>query len=194
MQIPGWEGYYSASNLGRIKSEPRIITEFNSTKTQNVPGKILKQTLNNSGKHYWRVSLSKNSKIKYSSVHQLVCWAFLGEQGQGIEVRHLDGNCRNNRLDNLAYGTRSENITDAKAHGTFPLYEKRPGAILTKQKAIEIAESKKTLKELSKEYGVHWLTIRQIKIGETWSEITKEARASNPYKTRKNKPRKQTLS
>jgi hypothetical protein len=182
--IPGWEGYYSVSNLGRVKSESRLIIENTSFhKTYTVREKILKQTLNNVGHHYWRVSLSRNSKITYKQVHQLVCAAFIGPQHKGIEVRHLNGDCKDNRLANLAYGSKSENMQDAKNHGTFPMYEKRPGAKLTKEKAIEIVLSKKSLSELSLEYGVSQGCIRQVKIGDTWTEITKEARKINPYKT-----------
>jgi hypothetical protein len=185
-QIPGWEGYYSVSNLGRVKSENRIIVENTSFhKTLRIPERILKQTLNNVGQQYWRVSLSKNSKVTYKQVHQLVCSAFIGFQKKDIEVRHLNGNCRDNRLENLTYGTKTENMQDALRHGTLPIHEKRPGAKLNKQKAVEIVLSKDSIQILAKRYNVGVGCIRQVNIGETWESITKEARIVNPYKFRK---------
>lgn len=47
-----------------------------------------------------------------SMVHTLVARTFLGPRPPGQDVRHLDGNPCNNRVDNLAYGTRTENILD----------------------------------------------------------------------------------
>ncbi len=187
-EIPGWEGYYSVSSLGRVKSHQRIIIENSSSKkSYTVQERILKPTLNNIGKQYWRVSLSKNSKISYRPIHQLVCAAFIGEQTKGIEVRHLNGNCQDNRLENLAYGSKSENMKDAIRHGTFPLYEQRPGSKITKEKAIEIVLSKESMTNLAKQYGVVPGCIRQIKTGETWTKITEEARKSNPYLYKKRK-------
>lgn len=51
-------------------------------------------------------------------VHHLVAEAFLGPRPEGHQVRHLDGDPDNNRADNLAYGTRSENTRDMVRHGT----------------------------------------------------------------------------
>lgn len=50
-------------------------------------------------------------------VHALVLAAFVGPRPPGMDVRHLDGNPANNLLENLAYGTRSENCMDALRHG-----------------------------------------------------------------------------
>jgi hypothetical protein len=51
-------------------------------------------------------------------VHSLVLKAFIGPRPDGMVIRHLDGNPANNRLDNLAYGSQSENLFDAVRHGT----------------------------------------------------------------------------
>jgi hypothetical protein len=185
LPIPGWEGFYSVSDKGRIRSEERIINEKRPAhwkpKSYIISEKILNPTLMDDGKGYWRVSLSKNSKIKYVYIHRAVAWAFIGIQSKGIEVRHLNGNSQDNKLENLAYGTKSDNIKDAKIHGTFPLLEKRPGAKLNKYQAKEIAISKLSLNELSKLYQVGPGVIRQIKTGETWESVTREERRMNPY-------------
>ena len=51
-------------------------------------------------------------------VHRLVLEAFVGSCPSGMECRHLDGDPSNNRLDNLAWGTRLENYQDSVKHGT----------------------------------------------------------------------------
>ncbi|GAC81679.1 HNH endonuclease [Gordonia malaquae] len=52
-------------------------------------------------------------------VHRLVMETFVGPCPSGMEVRHLNGEPADNRLENLAYGTRSENVLDSVAHGTY---------------------------------------------------------------------------
>jgi hypothetical protein len=48
--------------------------------------------------------------------HVLLMAAFVGPPPEGQEVRHLNGDPADCRLDNLAYGTRSENILDFFRH------------------------------------------------------------------------------
>ena len=47
-------------------------------------------------------------------VHQVVLLAFVGPVPAGQEVRHKDGDPSNCCLGTLEYGTRSQNIGDAK--------------------------------------------------------------------------------
>jgi len=62
------------------------------------------------GKHpYQRVHLCKDGKAKYLLVHRLVLEAFVGPCPPGYQCLHLDNNPRNNRLDNLKWGTPKEN-------------------------------------------------------------------------------------
>lgn len=46
-------------------------------------------------------------------VHRLVAQAFLGDPPLGHEVNHRDGNPANNRLENLEYMTRRQNMMHA---------------------------------------------------------------------------------
>lgn len=52
-------------------------------------------------------------------VHRLMVESFLGGFPEGTETRHRDGNPRNNRLENLAVGTKVENAADRYIHGTI---------------------------------------------------------------------------
>lgn len=46
--------------------------------------------------------------------------AFVGPKPKGTECLHVDGNHKNNKLDNLRYGTHTENMRDCSKHGKFP--------------------------------------------------------------------------
>jgi hypothetical protein len=50
-------------------------------------------------------------------VHQLIIQTFIGECPRGMEVLHKNGNPKDNRLENLRYGTRTENILDVYWQG-----------------------------------------------------------------------------
>lgn len=67
---------------------------------------------------YSHVRLTAYGKRRGVMVHHLVAYAFLGPRPLAMDIRHLDGNRLNCALENLAYGTRSENIRDEVKHGT----------------------------------------------------------------------------
>lgn len=93
---------YEISSYGQVRN----------TKT----GKTLSGWINEDG--YRRVTLSdENGKKKTPYVHLLVAEAFIGPRPPDQQVRHWDGNPLNNRLDNLLYGTPSENVLDTVRYG-----------------------------------------------------------------------------
>ena len=98
--IPGYEGYYQASNLGNIKSLPKKYKPL---------GRILKPQQRN---NYLIVSLSRDGKSKSQSVHRIIMKTFKGESN--LTVNHIDGNKHNNKLENLEWVSRKQNMQ----HGT----------------------------------------------------------------------------
>lgn len=98
--IPGYEGLYQVSNLGRVYSVKRR--------------KIMKQETSIHG--YKRIGLSKNSKPQHHSIHSLVLSAFVGERN-GRSINHIDRDKTNNKLSNLEYCTRSYNMQHAYETG-----------------------------------------------------------------------------
>jgi len=54
-------------------------------------------------------------------VHCAVLLAFVGEPLPYQECRHLNGDRCDNRLENLAWGTRLENAQDRQRHGKAPV-------------------------------------------------------------------------
>jgi HNH endonuclease/NUMOD4 motif len=176
LPIPGYEGFYSVSSTGRVRTEPRTVT-LKTGRTMPVKARILRCGPTGKG-GYPRFNAGVNGKSKVLFVHQCVMLAFVGPPPSGHEVIHYDGDPVNNRLDNLLYGTRAQTIDNAKRRGTFPRYEDRPGAVLTREQARIIAGSSKKADFLANRFGVKRGTIQQIRQGLTWTDLTADVRKS----------------
>lgn len=116
--IPGYEGYYEAGSLGRIRALALLVS---------IGGRGPRMLVANPTRRdaYPSVSLlSPDGTRKQFTVHSLIAEAFLGPRPDGMEVRHLDGDAHNAALSNLAYGSPSDNQRDKLQHGTHH-YAKR---------------------------------------------------------------------
>lgn len=100
--VPGHEGRYEVSDLGRVRSLRRCI---------------VLATARASRYGHRSVSLSVAGERRTARVHHLVLEAFVGPRPAGLETRHLNGDPSDNRLANLTYGTPSENQRDRVRHG-----------------------------------------------------------------------------
>jgi hypothetical protein len=158
--IPGFEASYEASNLGRIRSVART-TVAKDGKTYHFKSKILNGMQN----EYIRIRLYKNRKPKDFNAHLLVLLTFVGPMPVNSEVRHLNDKKYDNKLSNLAYGTRVENWADRKRNGIYGLGK------LTSEQAAYIRSSTKTHAELARQFGVSEGSIRPIRSGKTHKVI-----------------------
>jgi len=110
LPVPGWETYYEVSDLGRVRSTPRVIVMKNGT-PRPVRGRILRMhTLVPGG--YVQVRFSRGAEAVGLLVHRLVLLAFVGEPPEGMECCHGDSVRDNNRLSNLRWGTKGDNMYD----------------------------------------------------------------------------------
>lgn len=98
-------GLYEVSSLGRVRSLPRW----------KAPGGIRIPHVDRLGYHNY--DLYAGGQREKRKAHRLVAEAFLGPRMTGQVIRHLDGNPGNNTVQNLVYGTQSENLLDAVRHG-----------------------------------------------------------------------------
>ena len=104
--IPNYEGYYQASNLGRIRSIDRTLTRSDDRKVR-ITGKIL--TPYNEGHGYRMVDLCKNGIKQKCRVHRLVAMAFIPNPLNKREVDHINFIRDDNRVENLRWATSKEN-------------------------------------------------------------------------------------
>lgn len=105
LPAPGYVGRYAVSDLGRVKSLPRI--EPRGSWTISVRGRVLRAGITSVG--YPLVVLCGEGKPKSVMVHRLVAQAFLGDPPSKHEVDHRNGRRDDNRAENLRWVTRSQN-------------------------------------------------------------------------------------
>lgn len=97
--IPGYEGLYSASNLGRIKSFQKYY---------DAPERIKRQSIGSHG--YLFVSLYSNGVKRYYPVHLLIAKTFKGDGHElGLLCDHKNNVKLDNNIDNLQWITRRVN-------------------------------------------------------------------------------------
>jgi len=107
--VPGYEGLYEVSNLGRVK---RLGTYIKNVKSRTGlafwKGGFIKGKLNKYGYH--QIILSRNNIKHHINVHRLVAECFLEILGENFEVNHKNGNKNDNKAENLEWVSRSENV------------------------------------------------------------------------------------
>lgn len=168
--IPGYEGLYQASTEGRIRSLTRQITQigrWGTPFTRTVKGRILRPGRYCPSGH---VSVVLGRGSNGSPVHQLVMLTFVSPAPEGQEVRHLNGDPTDNRLDNLAYGSRTENILDVYRIG-------KRWRKLTSEQAAEIKtalENGAKGSELAQKFQLSQASISNIKLGVNYWWIESE--------------------
>jgi hypothetical protein len=112
--LPGYEGIYQASDLGRIRSLDRVVM-CPGGPPRSLRGRVLRPSVRPDERHV--VSLWMDGKAQTRSVHSLVALAFLGPCPEGLECCHFDGDPSNNRAANLRWDTRVGNMADMARHG-----------------------------------------------------------------------------
>jgi len=108
--IPGYIGYYQASNLGRIRSVDRVIPH-RLHGTLKLKG-MIRKTRPDGQYGYLIVTLSKEGVRKCFKVHRLIAITWIGLYPEGEQVRHGPNGKLDNSVDNLCYGTAKENYND----------------------------------------------------------------------------------
>lgn len=119
LPVPGWADY-EVSDLGRVRRMERQVRQagVNGEYARTFPARICEGSMD--GRGYRTVHLRHAGRDEYLWVHRLVLSTFTGETPEGLDCCHNNGDRTDNRLTNLRWDTRSENIKDAIRHGTHP--------------------------------------------------------------------------
>ena len=150
--VNGFEGYYSVSDSGEIKNM--------------LNGKILKQS---NSRGYRSVRLTKDKKRSIGSVHRIVASSFLDYCHEKIEVNHKNGLKSDNRVENLEWCNRKENVDHSIKYGLVNYAKK-----LDEFKVLAIHTfflSGKKVTEIANMYGISASTISEIVNKKTWKNV-----------------------
>ena len=144
--MPGYEGQYEVSNQGNVRTFRR-----------GAKGRLLKPGRMPRG--HLSVALGRGNS---QCVHKLVLLAFVGAAPDKHECCHNNGNPADNRLENLRWGTRSENNIDAVVHHNRGKLSESDIQDIRRRLAVE---GRGVGRKLAAKYGVHETTISAIKVG-----------------------------
>jgi hypothetical protein len=168
INIIGYKDYY-ISNGGMVKSY------------KNNKSIILKLIDNGKGKGYYRVCLYNRGIGKIHTVHRLVAKAYIPNLEKNPEVNHIDGNPKNNSVNNLEWVTRTGNMRHASRLGLLRFDhngEKNTNHKLSKKIVMSIkifhkyyTPPKGYWSYLSKILNVKKAAISKIIHGRTWNNV-----------------------
>lgn len=162
--VVGWEGLYSVSNTGLVRRDSRGV--YDGYKRLKPAGCMVRLELTRYGYH--EVRLHNKKKAYRHRVHTLVMAAFVGPRQVGMEVNHKNSIRTDNRLQNLEYVTRRQNIHHARDLGKMAWK-------LTPEKVLEIRRlrsSGMTMKAMASIFGVSSTSIQRVCSGRNWHHIT----------------------
>jgi len=154
-QVVGFS-VYQVSSLGRVRRNLKILKPDTDHGYHKVALHVL-------GRRYKRF------------IHCLVIESFHRSKRQGEEVNHINGIRNDNRLDNLEYVSRIENVHHARDVLGEYIGERNSRAKLTEQKVLAAREIKRsyaiTWAALGKRFDVCGQTIKSAVRGLTWRHV-----------------------
>ena len=103
--VVGYEGLYKVSNLGRVKTLQKQVG-------RKEPEKILTPSEIWTG--YLRLGLRKEGKTKNTYVHRIVAQTFIPNEEHKPIINHINGDRKDNRVENLEWCTYGENSNSSK--------------------------------------------------------------------------------
>lgn len=125
---------------------------------------------------YLHVQLHDHGRHRIAYLHREVIKAFKGRPDGCLDINHLDGNKRNNHIENLEWVTRSENMLHAYRLGLMADKngEQNGRAKVTSDQVQEIRRMLKEgarQKDIGAKFGLHQSHISRIARNESWGEV-----------------------
>lgn len=167
--VPGYEGVYQVSCLGRVRS-----SRFWKRRGLSSAGNwhLLGTSVGPNGHHF--VRLFSEGKVRCVSLGKLMLLVFKGPDPdpQRKWACHRNGNPSVNLLGNLYWGTNSENQMDRAKHGTSNAGEANGRSVLT---ATQVEDIKHRIRNGERNVDIHTKyphidpsAISAIRIGRNW--------------------------
>ncbi len=171
--IPGFQGYFidrqgNVYSLVKRHNQPIVKTPRPLCVTKEPNG-------------YKSIRMVRNGQSVKKHIHVLLLETFVSSRPLGHQCRHLDGNKGNNDLDNLRWGTVSENQMDrvfigndnrGERHGMSKLTWPKVDAIRRMATALNPGIRKCDMgggyKEIGDKFDVSASTVGGIVRGERW--------------------------
>ena len=173
--IPGHDGSYQVSDLGRVRSLDRIVVgvwgRSKAPQTRTKRGQDLRAYVNVERGGYRYVNLRLDGRQHMRRVACLVALAFLGPRPAGKQVCHDNGVSNDDRLQNLRYDTPARNNADKERHGTLLRGERHKSSRLSETDVRRIKRGAESPELLAAELGVHWGHINDIRRGVRWAHV-----------------------
>ncbi len=156
---------------------PEVVAKYHVDDGGNLHGPRGIRKCREDKNGYFRFS-ARTSKGYLSEilVHQLVAYQKFGDEVYEHEtVRHLDGNMKNNRPDNIAIGSFSDNFFDCTEDSRKKRAKHAASFLrgLTTAQLIQLKEDRLAgmkYDDLSAKYGIAKSTISYILNGKTYSD------------------------
>ena len=169
--IPGWEGWYRISSLGRVMSVGSVRpSAAKPDRLIAYQKRILK--LQKGGSGYPFVCPSRHGKAKPMGVHRIVLTVFDRPCPARHIAHHKDGNKWNSNITNLEWVPRSQHL---RKHKEVFQGEKNGMAKLTAGIVVMIRDVAAlhyyTQKEIGLMFGISRRHIRQIVTRVRWEHV-----------------------
>lgn len=172
--IPKCPGYFAGSD-GSIWSTWKFKGVGYAGKCHqvmtDVPQRKLKPDLRKTDNRARYTVKTASGRYRRAYGSHFILEAFIGPRPRGMEACHKDGDCTNDSVGNLRWGTTVSNKDDMVGHGTRLRGEQINTAKITEDDVREIRKTGKPLKPLAEKFGVSETMISLILKRKAWKHV-----------------------
>ncbi len=176
--VPRFPGYFCDSAGHLYSSFRRGTSKPGGNGYSITPGyyRRLKPKINRHRGGYIYHTLSRAKERFTVKAHRIVCEIFHGQPPPGRDqTRHLNHDTSDNRPDNLAWGSKSENEQDSAKAGRLAMGERHGRAKLTDQTVRQIKamiHAGIPRRVIAQTFGVSPYTVRYVRRGQHWAHVS----------------------